>query len=238
MLEETPDYLKQYKKDPLDILGERVLPPSYPEGHKTKRLSTLGNKGRPSKYPCAEAMQYAIDLYFERFDRTIVRDEEWHKRYPSTYPTVPGMVYALGFASKDELKRQIARGDDFEFVVNQALTRIETTKNDLLLQGGSTTTGAMHDLVNHHGWTTKVEQNTTVNAGSDLAALVQALQGKVLRPVLPIHEDEEIEDAEFEYETETEADAEAVDEEITQSFPSSEEYAEDAEIADDIEDLL
>jgi hypothetical protein len=238
MQDETPEYLKKYKKDPLDILGERVLPPTYPKGVKIKKLSNIAgtiNKGRPAKYPCAEALQYAVDLYFERFDRTIPRDEEWHKRYPSTYPTVPGLVYALGLASKDELKRQAQRDEGFKFVVEEAFTRIETVKNDLLLQGGSTTTGAMHDLVNHHGWTTKVEQNTTVNAGSDLAALVQALQGKVLRPVLPINDDEEIEDAEY---AETETYAEEVDEETIQSFPTSEEYAEDGEITDDIEDLL
>ena len=238
MQNDIPDYLKQYKKDPLDILDGRVLPPAYPKGEKIKKLSHIAgtiNKGRPAKYPCAEALQYAVDLYMERFDRTIPRDEEWRKRYPSTYPTIPALVYALGFASKDELKRQANRDEGFEFVVKQAFTRIEEFKNDLLLQGGGTTTGAMHDLVNHHGWTTKVEQNTTVNAGSDLAALVQALQGKVLRPVLPIYDDEEIEEADYE---EAEAYAEAVDEDTTQSFPTSEEYAEDGEIEDDLEDLL
>jgi len=234
MNDETPDYLKQYKKHPQEILGDRVLPPAYPEGYKTKKMSTLSNKGRPTKYPCAEAMQYAIDLYLERFDQTIERDAEWHKAFPSTYPTVPGLAYALGFSRKDEFQRQSARGEDFAAVIGQAMLKIEEVKNDLLLKGGNTTTGAMHDLTNHHGWTTKVEQNTTIGAGGDLAALVQALQGKVLRPVLPIREDEEIEEAEYE----TETYAEEVDEETTQTFPNTEEYAEDGELEDDIEDLL
>jgi len=235
MNDETPDYLKQYKKHPQEILGDRVLPPAYPEGFKTKNKGTgLSNRGRPTKFPCPEAMQYSVDLYFEQFDQTIERDAEWHKAHPSTYPTVPGLAYALGFAGRDELRRQSLRGEDFAHVVERALTRIEVVKNDLLLRGGATTTGAMHDLVNNHGWTTKVEQNTTVSAGGELAALVQALQGKVLRPVLPIREDEEIEEAEYE----TETYAEEVDEEATQSFPNPEEYAEDGEIEDDIEDLL
>lgn len=233
MQDETPEYLRQYKKHPQEILGERVLPPTYPEGYKFKKMSTM-LKGRPSQYPCAEAMQYAVDLYFEQFDPSIERDAEWYKAHPSQYPTVPGLVYALGFSRKDELKRQAARGEDFAYVIDRALTNIETVKNDLLLRGGNTTTGAMHDLVNHHGWTTKVEQNTTVSAGGELAALVQALQGKVLRPVLPIRDDEEIEEADYE----TETYAEEVDEETTQSFPHTEEYAEDGEIEDDIEDLL
>jgi hypothetical protein len=233
-----PEQLKRYKKDPLDILDGRVLPPAYPRDVKLKKLSHIAgtiNKGRPAKYPCAEALQYAVELYMERFDQTIPRDEEWRKRYPSIYPTIPGLVYALGFASKDEFKRQAQRDEGFKFVVEQAFTRIEEFKNDLLLKGGNSTTGAMHDLVNHHGWTTKVEQNTTLNAGSDLAALVQALQGKVLRPVLPIQDNEEIEDAEY---AETEANAEEVDEVSTQAFPNSEEYAEDGEIEDSMEDLL
>ena len=234
MRDETPDYLKQYKKHPQEILGDRVLPPAYPEGDKTKKMSTLSNKGRPTKYPCAEAMQYAVDLYFQQFDPTIERDAEWSKAHPSTYPTVPGLAYALGFSRKDELKRQELRGDDYADVIGRAMLRIEEVKNDLLLRGGSTTTGAMHDLSNHHGWSTKVEQNTTIGAGGELAALVQALQGKVLRPVLPIHEDEEIEEAEYE----TETYAEEVDEETTQTFPNTEEYAEDGELEDDIEDLL
>jgi len=234
MQNETPDFLLQYKKTPGEILGERVLPPTYPEGFKTKKGSTLAGKGRPAKYPCAEALQYAIDLYFERFDRTIERDADWHKTYPSTYPTVPGLAFALGFSRKDEFQRQSARGEDFAAVIGQAMLKLEEVKNDLLLNGGSTTTAAMHDLVNHHGWTTKVEQNTTVSAGGDLAALVQALQGKVLRPVLPIRENEEIEEAEYEVEDY----AEEVDEESTQTFPHPEEYAEDAQLEDNIEDLL
>ena len=221
--DDFPISLRQYRRSPEEILNGRVLPPLYPKD-KPRGQRGMFKVGRLPKYESPEALQYAIDLYFEGFK---AQDPD-----NPVQPTVPGLAFALGFSNKANLKRYGDRSDAFRYVIDRAYTRIETMRNEQLLKGGSTTAGTQFDLVNHHGWTNKVEQ--TVNADQDtLKALVQSMQGRVLRPVLPIKEDEVIEDAEIEevseeVETET-AYAEEVTEKFYPMYPRGE-YAEDAEI--------
>jgi hypothetical protein len=73
----------------------------------------------------------------------------------------------------------------------------------LLLRGGTTTQAAIFDLKNNHKWADKTETTTTHVPGGSLAELVQALQGKVLRPSL-MRPEEEIVDGEFTEETDSE----------------------------------
>jgi hypothetical protein len=89
------------------------------------------------------------------------------------------------------------RGEDYEFVIDQAFTRIEEPANVQLLRGGNATQGTIFLLKNHHHYADKVEQTHVHEAGDSLTQLVQSLQGRVLRPQLQHHEPEVIEDAEY-----------------------------------------
>jgi len=79
-----------------------------------------------------------------------------------------------------------------------ARTRVEEWKNELLLEGGRATNGVIFDLKNNHGWTDRIEQKTTVEAGGTLADLLASLQGTVLRPTLTQQPESDIEDGVFE----------------------------------------
>jgi len=221
MNELVPEYLLKYKRSPEEILNGRVLPPLFPPGAKRPSRTRESKTMVTRRYQSPEAMQYAIDLYFESLIDEEGRQKKW--------PTVAGLVLALGFASRSDLNNY-ADKDGFKFIIDRVMTRIESYKNDLLLQGGSTTQAARFDLIYNHGWKEKVEHDVNVSSGS-LAELVQALQGKVLRPVITLQEDEDIEDAEYVDE------AEEAGERLPQQL-SSDEYAEEGEIIDDIEDLI
>lgn len=218
MNDETPSYLLRYKKTPEEILNGRVLPPSYAEKNKLYRPKA----GRPPLYPSSEMLQYAVDRYFTPFENP---DPE----APIRYPTIPGLALALGFSTKQMLKRYGEKGPDYEFVVDQAFTRVEEFKNDLLLKGGSTTQAAIADLQVHHGWANKTEQTTTVIPGGSLAELVKSLQGRVLRPTMPIRHDEEIEDA---------VEIPEVEWEEEDGVTTHNSHVEDAELIDDMDDLI
>ena len=127
-------------------------------------------------YEEPEHLQYAIEAYFDSLRPNQHRPH--HKP-----PTVPGLAFALGLKDKHEFKNYAKRSDDFDFIVGHALTFIESYKNDMVLQGGPSTTGAILDLKNHHGWSEKVE-TTTIE--SPLKDLMNVIEGSVLRPKLDI----------------------------------------------------
>jgi hypothetical protein len=123
-------------------------------------------------YQSAEAMEFAIDAYF-------IRIEE--EKRP---PTLAGLALALGFKSTKSLKAYEDKGDDYAHVVEVARTRVEEWKNELLLKGGTQTSGVIFDLKNNHGWAEKTQSTQTMETGDTLSQLLLALQGKVLRPAL------------------------------------------------------
>lgn len=185
----TPEALEKYRKDPQEILGAQVLPPPTPSKTGLRGKGFGGGTGSIPRYPTPEALQHAINLYFQRLE--ITEDP----------PTIPDLVLALGFSQRQTLRDYHKRGEDYAHVVDMALTRIEGWKNRFLLKGGATTQAAIFDLKNNHHWADKVEQTTTVIPGGSLAELVQALQGQVLRPAL-IAPEESIVEAEFTAEVE------------------------------------
>jgi hypothetical protein len=203
---DLPDYLQKYQKTPEEILGKRVLPPPG-SGHRSMGAGTR-------KFASADALQYSIDLYFQRCE---VEDEEGNKEEP----TVPDMIYAIGLSSKASLKKYREYGEDYEQVIDRALLRMEGKRNRQLLKGGNTTPGVIFDLKNHHGWAEKSESTTTVVPGGSLAELLKSLDGRVHRPVI---EHEQAEEIEFE--------------EVTESYgmqvPNKDEYAEPAQFEDDL----
>lgn len=179
------------------MLEQPALPPPRANKSGMHNRGKGGGPGHAPKYPSAEAMQGAIDRYFLALQ--ITEDP----------PTIADLVLALGFKCRQSFLNYRERGEDYEFVVDTALTRIEGFKNRLLLKGGPTTQAAIFDLKNNHKWSDKMESTTNVVPGGSLAELVQALQGQVLRPVIDVKK-EDIEDAEF-----AEEDAEPETEELT-----------------------
>jgi hypothetical protein len=202
---DLPDYLQKYQKSPEEILGKRLLPPPGPTGR------SLGAGTR--KFASAEALQYSIDLYFQRCE---VEDEDGNKEEP----TVPDMIYAIGLSSKAALKKYREYGEDYEQVIDRALLKMEGKRNRQLLKGGNTTPGVIFDLKNHHGWSEKSETTTTVVPGGSLADLLKSLDGKVLRPAIEYEQAEEIE-------------FEEVVENASPQMPNRAEYAEPAQFEDD-----
>lgn len=187
-----PDYLAKYQQSPEEILGGRVLPPARP-ANKTNPIRNhpdaidltklaMPNVGptRPSKYNSPEELQYAIDLYFDRVEST--------KGTPEfEEPTVPGLAYALGFASRQTLRdyKKDDANEDFQFVITRAITHLEAISNQKILKGGPATPGTIFNLKNNHGYADKTEQTTTHKVGGTLEAMLEAMQGRVLRPMLP-----------------------------------------------------
>ena len=142
--------------------------------------------GHYPRYRTAEAMEYAINLYFAK------KTEEGRPF------TMAGLALSIGFRSAKTLKDYEERGEDYASVIEIARSRVEEWKNELLLEGGRATNGVIFDLKNNHGWTDRVETKTTHEVGGTLADLVLALQGKVLRPNLINQPDDEIEGVFFE----------------------------------------
>ena len=224
-----PDYLKQYDKTPKEILGDRVLPPPKPPGVATiyrKQIGAGRGHSLQAKYRTPEALQQAVDLYFDRCLEEGVK------------PILSELAVALGFPSVDGFKKQSQRNEEFEYVVDQAYTRVEIGLERALYEKGTNTAGLSLGLKNRHGWKEKIEQTTTVEAGDSLTRLVQQLQGTVLRPKIPVQQNETIEEGEFE---ETDDEEENPFEEVNlgsgtqyKAFPND---AEIADIDDDFSDI-
>ncbi len=196
----TPEFLEKFKKDPTIVLNGSLLPPpakpsptANPKSGFTglKHKGIGGGPGMLPRYTSPEAMNFVIEEYFTKCELSD----------GAIKPTVAGLVLALGYANESSFKKYKERGDGFAFVVDRAYTRMEDIKNQLLLRGGPTTESAKFDLKNKHGWADKSDTTITHVPGGSLAELVQALQGKVLRPAL-LQPNDVIEDGEFEEETE------------------------------------
>ena len=106
--------------------------------------------GRPRRYPTAELLQEAVDQYFI--------DLEAKKKNP----TITGLVYHLGFASRKEIERQKAHGDDYDEVLSRARLRVEMIYEERLMS--REVVGAIFALKNL-GWSDKQEQVLTVVPG-------------------------------------------------------------------------
>lgn len=175
----------------------------------------MGPPGSYPKYRTAKALEDAVNLYFET-------KTEAGKPF-----TMAGLALSLGFSSARTLRTYEERGEAYADIIEVARTRVEEWKNELLLEGGRATNGVIFDLKNNHGWSDRIEQKTTVEAGGTLADLLASLQGTVLRPTLNHQHDEDIEDGVFEEVCESDLD------DIINSNPQAfDNYL------DDLEDLI
>jgi hypothetical protein len=69
---------------------------------------------------------------------------------------VAGLCYELGFLDKNSFAEQAERGEGFSGTVKKARLKIESMKNEMLLDGRSPA-GVIFDLKNNHGWADKQE---------------------------------------------------------------------------------
>ena len=106
--------------------------------------------GRPLKYESVEAMQKAIDKYFDECD-------ENEKPY-----TVSGLAYALGTNRQTLLNYE----DKEEFVdtIKTAKAKIERFNEELLYSKDVSTTGVIFNLKNNYNWKDKQEIEADVKS--------------------------------------------------------------------------
>ena len=185
MAKDESGYRQMFTKPNLHRDNPQLLPnpAKTKSGLQYKRGMGLGSGAYP-RYRTPEAIQYAIEEYFQL------------KTLQEKPPTLPGLALALGFKSTQTLKDYENKGEEYAYYIEVARTRVEEWKNELLLLGGNHTQGVIFDLKNHHGYSDKIEQKTTLTTEGSLAELLQALQGQVLRPAL-FSRNPEPEDAKF-----------------------------------------
>ncbi len=124
--------------------------------HKGNKYAA-GNKGggREPFYKSAPEMQKRIDAYFES----------------DKIPSVPGLAYALGFASKQSLLEYEMK-EEFSFPIKRAKLRIEVFNAQELHRKEGSVTGVIFTLKNM-GWTDKqdVDMNIDLKTLSDEALM-------------------------------------------------------------------
>lgn len=223
------DYLAKFKKNPTSVLNGAITPPPRPRSERPDGLTGRGlggGRGMKARYNSPDAMAFVIDEYF-------VRCEAMEQP-----PTIADLVLALGFSTKRSLQNYKEKDDEFRHVIETAETRMEGWKNRQLLKGGPTTQGTIFDLKNNHGWADKSESTVTHTPGGSLAELVQALQGKVLRPSL-VQPEEEIVEGEFSEEpAEEPASEEVVVEEVEEYPKKKKKFAAGEEWMQEVQDML
>lgn len=181
------------ERDKATLRRQPVLFPPPREKSSDKDHGLLVRKGLGAgcgwlpKFQTAEEMEEAIQVYFDYVEEHDLP------------PTMAGLALALGFKSTKTLRNYEDKSEDFADIITIAKTRIEDWKNTALLKAEKQCQGIMFDLINHHEYISRFEQQrTTHDVSNSLADLLTQLQGNVLRPA-PILEDktDQIIDAEF-----------------------------------------
>lgn len=131
----------------------------------------MSELGRPPKYKTAEAMQKAIDKYFEDCDGAYVIDDEGNlmtdkfghpvKTKPRPY-TITGLALALGFTTRQSLLNY--EGDPvFLDTIRKAKARVEQYAEERLFDRDGAN-GAKFNLSNNFkGWSEKQQIDSNVN---------------------------------------------------------------------------
>ena len=91
-------------------------------------------RGRPKKYKELEKLEKAIEQYFEKY---------------AEKPTLTGLAYFLGYASRQSLYDIEEKENDFSYAIKRARLRIEQAYEECLYK--QSCTGAIFALKNL-GW--------------------------------------------------------------------------------------
>ena len=119
--------------------------------------------GRPTLYNTVEELQVQIDIYFnERCgtfplkdkDGTIILNKQGEPIYDIIPPTVCGLAFHLGYASRQSIYDLEKRDDEFSYTIKRALLRCEMFAEEQLY--GNRPVGAIIALKNR-GWSDKQE---------------------------------------------------------------------------------
>jgi len=117
----------------------------------SSKLLNRNRGGRPPFFETPEVLQQGVDEYFAQ----CVASEK--------APTMSGLCLFLGFSRRDALLAYERRGEEFSDVVSLARLRMEDDRNQRLLLGQGSTTGAIFDLKNNFGWKDRYESQVGID---------------------------------------------------------------------------
>ena len=169
------NYIKQpeeFKRESLTRVKRQILKGAHEAPPIVMPNPDLYKKlyGSSAVYPRPHLLKQKIDEYFQ-----ICEIEEKPL-------TVAGLTVSLGFKNIESFKSYAKKGEEYETIVETAITRIEAYKNELLLKAGKNVAGVIVDLKHNHKWSDRMQVDTTVAPGGSLAALLDSMQGQVLKP--------------------------------------------------------
>lgn len=115
--------------------------------------------GRPLAYKTLEALQDAIDLYFETDAFIVVGVDDSGEEKKMYAPTMAGLALSLGLDRKTLVN--YSHKDEFFLAVKKARARVETALEQRLY--GNNVTGIIFNLKNNFDWCDKqeIKQETT-----------------------------------------------------------------------------
>lgn len=123
--------------------------------------------GRPLAYKTLEALQDAIDLYFETDAFIVVGVDDSGEEKKMYAPTMAGLALSLGLDRKTLVN--YSHKDEFFLAVKKARARVETALEQRLY--GNNVTGIIFNLKNNFDWCDKqeIKQETTHKIEESLA---------------------------------------------------------------------
>lgn len=157
---------------------------------KEDKIVKERGRGRPKIYESREALQEAIDKYFDsRYENIYIKDKEGNiietKRELTKPLTIMGLCVALGLERQTLLN--YSKDDLYFDIIKQARQVVQTYVEERLLNS-SNQTGAIFWLKNNAGYHDKqeIDSNVTTNVSlSDLYA-------QSMKDTLPVREVEVI----------------------------------------------
>jgi uncharacterized protein YjcR len=119
--------------------------------------------GQPRKFKTPEAMQKAIDAYFEKCDKAtkqIYDSRNGIVTIPAPKPyTIEGLANTLNVDPETIRNYEKTAGyEEYFGTVKKAKQKIQQNKVEGLLSGEYSTAGAIFDLTNNHGYTNRQHQ--------------------------------------------------------------------------------
>ncbi len=134
-------------------------------------------EGKPLAYKTIEALQQAIDLYFETdaFIDMGMKDGEEVKMYA---PTMAGLALSLGVDRKTLVN--YSHREEYFLAIKKARAKVEVALEQRLY--GNNITGIIFNLKNNFAWADKQEIDHGIQADNPITALLKQISGSTLEP--------------------------------------------------------
>ena len=138
--------------------------------------------GRPPLYKTPEELEALIIEYFNSrkprlkiIEGEQIKDSKGNCIYEFNPPTISGLAYHLGFASRQSIYDNEKRNDQFSYIIKRARLMCEDYAETMLLSGVSPASYIF--WLKNHEWTDR--QELTGKDGSDLfSAFKKNLMGE------------------------------------------------------------